>query len=179
MSVNSEMARLSTAKHDILVSLETLGADVQLDDSLDDVCRLLADVARINIDVSALIDRTIGNITLPAGVTSIGESAFMNCTSLVSISLPSSLKSIGFGAFYGCTSLALTSLPAGVTSIGEAAFLNCTSLTDVTFQGTPTSINEYAFYGCTNLTTINVPWASGAVAGAPWGATNATINYNS
>ena len=72
MSINSEMARLSTAKHDILVSLETLGADVQLDDSLDDVCRLLADVARINIGISTLIDRTIVNITLPSSLTSIG-----------------------------------------------------------------------------------------------------------
>lgn len=35
-----------------------------------------------------------------------------------------------------------------------------------------------AFEGCTNLTAINVPWAEGAVANAPWGATNATINYN-
>jgi hypothetical protein len=35
-----------------------------------------------------------------------------------------------------------------------------------------------AFSGCTSLTTINAPWAEGAVSGAPWGATNATINYN-
>jgi hypothetical protein len=28
------------------------------------------------------------------------------------------------------------------------------------------------------ITTINVPWAQDAVANAPWGATNATINYN-
>ena len=35
-----------------------------------------------------------------------------------------------------------------------------------------------AFDGCTNLTDIKVPWAEGAVANAPWGATNATITYN-
>jgi hypothetical protein len=35
-----------------------------------------------------------------------------------------------------------------------------------------------AFSGCANITTINVPWAEGAVENAPWGATNATINYN-
>ena len=43
---------------------------------------------------------------------------------------------------------------------------------------TPEEIAENAFNYCTNLTTLNVPWASGAVAGAPWGATKATINYN-
>jgi hypothetical protein len=31
---------------------------------------------------------------------------------------------------------------------------------------------------CNNLTIINVPWSSGTVANAPWGAYNATINYN-
>ena len=77
-----------------------------------------------------------------------------------------------------CTSLVLTSLPEGLTSIGNRAFYNCTSLTYITFKGTPTSINSDAFKGCTNLTDIKVPWAEGAVANAPWGATNATITYN-
>ena len=81
-------------------------------------------------------------------------------------------------AFYGCGNLALTSLPEGITSIGYYAFAHCTGLTSLTFLGTPTSIASSAFQNCTNLTTINVPWAEGAVANAPWGATNATINYN-
>ena len=80
-------------------------------------------------------------------------------------------------AFYNCSSLALTSLPSGITSIGNYAFRDCQSLVSLTFEGTPTSISSTAFRNCTNLTTINVPWAEGAVAGAPWGATNATINY--
>ena len=80
-------------------------------------------------------------------------------------------------AFYGCTSLALTSLPSGIISIGDNAFRGCTSLVSLTFEGTPDHIEGSAFDKCNNLTTINVPWAKGAVANAPWGATNATINY--
>ena len=80
--------------------------------------------------------------------------------------------------FFNCTNLALTSIPAGVTDISYSAFGYCTGLTELTFMGTPTSIAPDAFDGCENLTTINVPWAEGAVANAPWGATNATINYN-
>ena len=79
--------------------------------------------------------------------------------------------------FSDCSNLALTSLPSGITSIGINAFEKCTGLTSITFTGKPTSIANNAFNGCTNLTTINVPWANGAVANAPWGATNATINY--
>ena len=48
----------------------------------------------------------------------------------------------------------------------------------LTFQGTPETISKTAFRYCDNLTTINDPWAEGAVANAPLGATKATINYN-
>ena len=117
--------------------------------------------------------------SLPSGVTSIGTYVFHSCTNLALTSLPSGITSIGTYAFYGCTKLALTSLPSGITSIGTYAFRGCTGLTTLTFLGTPSgSIDSTAFTGCTNLLTINVPWASGAKAGAPWGATNATINYN-
>jgi len=48
----------------------------------------------------------------------------------------------------------------------------------LTFEGTPSFIASNAFSNCTKLRTINVPWAEGKVANAPWGATKATINYN-
>ena len=116
--------------------------------------------------------------SLPSGITSIGDSAFSYCTNLALTSLPSGLTVIGNYAFNSCTKLALTSLPSGITSIGASTFENCTGLTSITFKGKPRSIHSTAFNGCTNLKTINVPWASGEVANAPWGATNATINYN-
>lgn len=47
----------------------------------------------------------------------------------------------------------------------------------VTFKSKTTIANN-TFSGCNNLKVINVPWAEGEVANAPWGATNATINYN-
>ena len=113
-----------------------------------------------------------------SAITSIGYSAFQNCSNLALTSLPAGITSISSSAFRDCVNLALTSLPAGITSIGNYTFQNCTGLTTITFEGTPQSINSSAFSGCANLTTINVPWAEGAVENAPWGATNATINYN-
>ena len=120
-----------------------------------------------------------GDITeLPSGITKIRGYAFEHCHKLALTSLPDGVTNIGNNAFTYCTKLALTSLPSGITNIGTAAFRGCTGLTTITFKGTPSSIASDAFKDCTNLTTINVPWAEGAVANAPWGATNATINYN-
>ena len=112
------------------------------------------------------------------GYTKVRDYLFAYCPSLAHVSFSEGLTSIGNSAFDSCTSLALTSLPAGVTSIGIEAFAGCSNLTSITFKGTPTSINSRAFSGCTNLTDIKVPWSEGAVANAPWGATNATITYN-
>ena len=116
--------------------------------------------------------------SLPLGVTYIGYGAFIGCENLALTSLPDGITSIGTQTFYFCTNLALTSIPAGVTDISYGAFYGCTGLTELTFLGTPTGIAPNSFQDCTNLTTINVPWAEGAVANAPWGATNATIHYN-
>lgn len=124
-------------------------------------------------------DTDLALTSLPDGIMGgIGDYAFYGCTNLALTSLPDGITSIGRSAFWYCINLALKSLPDGVTTIGSQAFQNCTSLTTLTFEGTPTAIDSEAFLDCTNLTTINVPWAEGAVANAPWGATNATINYN-
>lgn len=117
--------------------------------------------------------------SLPDGVTNIGGSAFSYCSSLALTSLPEGLTSINNYAFEHCTNLALTSLPSGITSIGNWAFQYCTGLTSITFKGTPTTIYSSVFKSCTNLKDIYVPWSEGAVANAPWGATNATIHYDS
>ena len=111
------------------------------------------------------------------GYETIRDYAFANCTNLALTTLPSGITNIGNSAFAVCTNLALTTLPSGITNIDDYAFEECSSLVSLTFEGTPENIGASAFAGCENLTTINVPWAEGAVANAPWGATNATINY--
>lgn len=132
----------------------------------------------------AFYDNTANITSLPNSLKNIGEYAFYQVVrgsvgdSLRALSLPDGLLTIGDFAFANNKYLKLTSIPSSVTSIGRHAFDNCTSLTTITFKGTPDSISKYAFNDCTNLTTINVPWAEGAVSGAPWGATNATIHYN-
>lgn len=78
-----------------------------------------------------------GNVSIPEYVTykgtqycvtSIGDLAFANCSSLTAIKLPNSVTSIGDNAFYKCRSLTAIELPNSVTSIGDSAFFKCSSL---------------------------------------------------
>ena len=71
------------------------------------------------------------SVTLPEGVTKIGESAFQGCDSLTSVTIPDSVTEIGSYAFEGCSLLTTIKIPNNVTTIGEAAF-KCKSLAYVT-----------------------------------------------
>ena len=96
-------------------------------------------------------------INLPVSVTSIGNSAFYNCTGLPSVAIPESVTSIGNSLFYNCTGLTSVMIPSSVTTIGSSAFYNCTGLTSVAIPVSVTSIGNSAFYNCTGLTSMTIP----------------------
>lgn len=79
-------------------------------------------------------------------MTSIGSSAFRECSGLTSITIPNGVTSIGYRAFYECTGMTSVTIGNGVTSIGSSVFERCTSLTSVTsLIQEPFEINEYVF----------------------------------
>ena len=99
----------------------------------------------------------VKKVVIEDGVTSIGERAFSNCSTLISITIPKSVTSIGKTAFYNCSSLTISIIPNSVTSIEYAAFYNCSSLTDIVIPSSVTSIGNSAFHYCESLTSITIP----------------------
>ena len=95
-------------------------------------------------------------IVIESGVTSIGESAFENCSLLSSVSIPDSVTAIEDSAFFLCVSLTSVTIPAGITDIEPNVFGSCESLSSVSIPDSVTFIGDSAFRG-TSLTSVTIP----------------------
>ena len=101
-------------------------------------------------------NKKIDKFTIPNSVTSIGEEAFLDCSSLTSVTIPNSVTSIGVGAFWGCSGLTSITIPNSVTSIGDYTFSRCSGLNSLTIPNSIMSIGEDAFAFCSGLTSVTI-----------------------
>lgn len=113
----------------------------------------------------------IETVTLPASVTSIGASAFADCSKLRSINLEK-VTDLGQGAFSQCTALTTAQLGEGLTKVPEGAFSGCQQLTSVTLPSTVKELDKKAFYLCNSLHGLTLPEGltairAGALLGCP------------
>ncbi len=98
-----------------------------------------------------------GDVTIPEGVTAIGERAFYDCKSLKSVTIPKGVTEIGGFAFRGCRNLQKVVAPESVSTIGRYAFADCGSLKNLTIPGRVNEIGKSAFSCCPDLTMPNFP----------------------
>lgn len=97
-------------------------------------------------------------VTVPEGVTKIGDFAFSGCSSLVSLILPEGLVKIGKLAFSGCESLTSIVIPEGCNDLGYAIFDGCKHLTDIHLPASLSEIKEDALQSSRYISaTIHAP----------------------
>ena len=99
----------------------------------------------------------IKSLSLPSGLTGVGDCAFEDCGELSAVSLPAKVRRIGHAAFSDCLSLRKINFPEGLTEIGADAFSGCEALESVSFPNSLRKIGDYAFYNCSLLTELHFP----------------------
>ena len=100
---------------------------------------------------------SIKQLTLPAGLESIGENAFKDCASLASITLSDGLKEIKMQAFENCRSLKSIAIPNGVETIEPRTFAECKSLKSISLPPSLKRIEETGILHCDSLESISLP----------------------
>ena len=115
--------------------------------------------------VNGILYRYFGKeetLHIPAGVTSIAESAFAGNSDLVTLYLPSSLVTIRESAFENAVSLNTVYIPSGNPSIAyimKGAFGNCYNLSRIDFSSAKelSEIGDGAFERCSALKSLYIP----------------------
>ena len=125
---------------------------------IDAAIQLKDDELRFSEDGTVLlhVPNDATDVTIPEGITTIGDEAFYGCTRLTSLWIPEGVKRIGGYAFWKCENLTKIRLPQTLTTIGVRAFLDCRSLTSMIIPDSVTEIGDGAFWGCSHLTKFTL-----------------------
>lgn len=113
-----------------------------------------------NADQTTLIQHPAGkagSYAIPAGVTTIGDSAFFENDKLTSVAIPAGVIAIGPAAFAGCRGLTQMAIPHGVTTLRSGTFTGCYGLISVDIPDSVTIIRNWVFQSCSRLASVTLP----------------------
>lgn len=96
----------------------------------------------------------VGVIEFAEEITTIKDSAFLNCNNLITITMPNTIKRIERAAFAYCSSLTNIVIPNSVEEIIGFAFSGCYNLRELELGYGVNSIGDRAFENCSSLSII-------------------------
>ena len=168
---------VSLTKVTLPASLERVGANAFSNCMSLETVSFAAESKQLVIDDRAFNNTAVSSVSLPAGVSALGDEVFTNSalaeiefaanssltalgnnvfsnTDLVNVTLPAGLRVLGNSVFRNCTLLESAVLPEGLTTMGDATFYGCSALTSVSLPSTLHTMGSETFYGCSSLTRI-------------------------
>ena len=114
----------------------------------------------------------------PQSISSISNYAFYGCDSIKDIEITDNVYALGSQCFASCDNLKSVLIGNGCKNISTYVFKSCNNLTTVRIGNGINSIQSNSFQSCPALTDIYIDKEEGSISGAPWGATNAQIHWN-
>ena len=109
-----------------------------------------------SIGVEAFKGCDFKEITIPEGVTVIGDEAFATCESLEYVSLPDSMETLHNGLFSGCGKLKSIKLPRNLKIIRDYCFAECILLENMEFPNSLYYLGDFAL-SKTGVKNIIIP----------------------
>ena len=96
-------------------------------------------------------------VTIPDGVTTIGELAFYENKKIKKVIIPDSVTQIKKSAFQFCSKLQEVVLGKSISSLGTSCFLFCTSLSLIDFSNTKVkTLANKMFENCDSLKSLDL-----------------------
>ena len=178
MSIQTEIARLNTAKSNILTSIRNKGVDTSGVSTLSDVSTLIDSIETgsggSSTPTKGFLIESWDDSGYPTEVTIKGFATIPNylCYYIgykgsssnasifhkAKINIIGNITSIGSYAFYYCTNITFpTTLPDTITSIDSYAFQNCGNLRLTKLPDALTNIGKSAFRACPYLNITRIP----------------------
>lgn len=110
------------------------------------------------IDMDCFAGTALITLYVPANVKTIGDGAFMNCSSLKTAEIVGGgTTTVGGSAFRNDSALTKIVFGDGVTSIGGSVLRNCDALIDIQIGENLISIGSCAFWDCDGLISVTIP----------------------
>jgi hypothetical protein len=102
-----------------------------------------------------------GNYTVPNGVITISDNAFAYSDAVTGVTMPASVTSLATSVFLDCGNLASVSFGNPNLAIGEGDFENCYNLKSLYFAGNAPVVGYSAFAGDSGETAYYLPGTTG------------------
>lgn len=95
-------------------------------------------------------------VTIPASVTSMGESAFLDCEAMTTAVFAASVEDLPNATFSMCFGLKSIDIQAKIKRVKNSAFYRCTSLEALVLPDSCFKIEQHALFGVTSMKTVTI-----------------------